>query len=280
MSTIELAREHPRRSGSLTGMGIVFDFGVASDRGANPARPVNEDRGLIGELPCSDDPTQSITIAAVADGMGGMDRGEIAAATAMVALASATPSLADISSEDALADWLVTRVVVANGSVANAVGGGRGGTTLTAVALLYDRLVLAHVGDSRAYLWRDGHLSQLTQDHSLSAMLVQSGQMSASEARSRRNALLRALGAKEQIDRDYVDDLAAAELNTGRSLRLVAGDRVVLTSDGVWDVVAAPELEWVTSRSMTAQEMADALVQEALHCGAPDNATAVVISTS
>ena len=205
---------------------------------------------------------------AVADGMGGHNAGEVASALAVTALRAA------LRSGIATSDQFREIVQGANTSIYTASlddSTQRGmGTTLTALAVVPDadgNVLVANVGDSRTYLWRDGRLERITTDHSYVQELVNEGVISADDARThpRRNIVTRALG----IDRFVVVDVV--------SMRLSVGDRLVLCSDGLVDEVADVEISQVLSAHTDTQEVAEALVMTANTNGGRDNTTVVVI---
>ena len=220
-------------------------------------RSGNEDSGYAGP-----------TMLVVADGMGGHAAGELASAAAVATFAtidaecdptSETEVLTDLSAGVARTTEEIRRVVGERPQFAGM------GTTLTALAWRDGLANLVHVGDSRAYLLRDGELSQMTHDHTYVQMLVDTDRITATEALThpRRNLLLRAIDGITDVE----PDLQAREAQVG--------DRYLLCSDGLCGVI--PE-------SLLAQLLAEgdptyavtALVDAALEAGAPDNVTVVV----
>lgn len=145
------------------------------------------------------------------------------------------------------------------------------GATVVALQFVGERMILAHVGDSRAYRLRSGELEQLTRDHSFVAEQVRRGIMTAQEAdRSRlQNVLLRALGAEPQVDVDVSEELA------------LDGDTILLCSDGLTreltDAQLATALNEALEENEGAQDIADRLVGLANRSGGGDNITAVVV---
>jgi serine/threonine protein phosphatase PrpC len=179
-------------------------------------------------------------------------------------------------------DVVVAAVAEANAAIfsaAHANADQRGmGTTLTAIALIRDidddqfgadaeQLVLVNVGDSRAYVHRDGVLRRASIDHSYVQELVATGHITEAEARThpRRNIVTRALGIEPQVRVDTW------------TLRLVLGDRYVLCSDGLVDEVDDTEIEEVLNRIEDPQEAAEELVALANVHGGRDNVTVVVV---
>ncbi len=201
---------------------------------------------------------------AVADGMGGHEAGEVASEIAIKTLAELAPANAD-------GDALARAVVAANLNVIKAPREGIGregmGTTLTAAILEGERLVIAQVGDSRAYLLHDGHLQQLTRDHSLMADMIEAGQLTEAEARvhPNRSVITRAIGSDPHMQPDIYE------------LNVATGDRILLCSDGICGMIEDQEIATVMGGSETAQVCADNLVAAALSAGGYDNATAIVI---
>ncbi|MEX2658555.1 MAG: Stp1/IreP family PP2C-type Ser/Thr phosphatase [Acidimicrobiales bacterium] len=232
-------------------------FGSASDTGM--VRTVNQDSSLVAE-----------PLFAVADGMGGHAAGEVASQVAVEALRlNAEPS----------AEGLVHAVRVANRAVwekAEADPSMRGmGTTLCAVVLVAgsdgaeggDSVVVANVGDSRVYLFHNGELEQITEDHSLVEDLVREGKLTHAEAKThpQRNVVTRVLGIEEDVEVDswHVDPYV--------------GDRLLLCSDGLFNEVDDGPIAGVLRRLEDPQEAAAELVRLANEGGGRDNVTVVVV---
>jgi PPM family protein phosphatase len=229
-------------------------YAAKSDVGM--VRRDNEDSGYAGR-----------TLLVVADGMGGHAAGELASSTAVA-------TLAELDSEDlpagdvltALDDAMVTSAErIAQFIQADPSRAGMG-TTLTAVLWRGGRIALIHVGDSRAYLLRAGELSQITHDHTYVQTLIDSGRITADEARThpKRNLLLRA-----------IDGTGVPEGET--SIREAqVGDRYLLCSDGLCGVVTDAAIEAVLAQVPDPTAAVTELVDLALAAGAPDNVTAVI----
>lgn len=201
---------------------------------------------------------------ALADGMGGHAAGEIASQFVVAALARLDE---DEPGQD-LTAALTRALVEGNKSIATHIGAHpeTEGMGCTATALLFDgrRLGLIHVGDSRAYLLRDGSLSQITKDDTFVQSLVDRGELSPDEAHShpRRSLILKALTG-EPVEPTVVT----------REARV--GDRYLICSDGLSDPVSTETIAETLSTG-TADGAADRLVQLALRSGGPDNITVVV----
>lgn len=200
---------------------------------------------------------------AVADGMGGHEAGEIASEITVNTLAELAPSHLD-------AEGLTAAVEAANYNVMKAPRQGIGrdgmGTTLTAAMLEGERLLIAQVGDSRAYLLHKGHLQQITRDHSLMADFIEAGQITPEEARvhPNRSVITRAIGSDIHMRPDIYE------------LNVDAGDRILLCSDGLSSMISNNAIESIMRRQSDAQHCADELVTAALENGGADNVTVVV----
>lgn len=201
---------------------------------------------------------------AVADGMGGHEAGEVASEITINTLNDLAPQSAD-------AEALARAVVAANLNVIKAPSQGVGregmGTTLTAAILEKERLIIAQVGDSRAYLLHNGSLQQLTRDHSLMADMIEAGQLTEAEARvhPNRSVITRAIGSDPHMQPDLYE------------LNVETGDRLLLCSDGICGMIEDHEIASIMRQAPSAQSCADQLVEAALAAGGFDNATAVVV---
>jgi protein phosphatase len=228
-------------------------FGGASDVGA--VRRQNED--AWSALPGSD-------LWLVADGMGGAAAGDVASQLAIEEVNRLVVAGTPLS--DAVAS--------AHDTIVSAPAAGRGsagmGTTLVALRLEGGRYELAWVGDSRIYRLRAGELAQLTRDHSLVQDLVESGEITAAEARvhPKRNIITRALGA-----------LSSPAPKVGRREGSVhAGDVFLLCTDGLNGELADDRIRFILVDSRDPQDAARRLVAAAVAAGGQDNVTAVVIA--
>jgi serine/threonine protein phosphatase PrpC len=213
----------------------------------------------------------SSRLLAVADGMGGHAHGEVASAVAIGAIAEADAGLdgADLSSVDLLGT-LRTAMDTAAARLTDAADSDPAlrGTGTTLVALLVDatRVGVAHVGDSRAYLLRDGELHQLTHDHTLVQSLVDEGRITADEAADhpRRSVLVRTLqeGGPAEPDLFSVDGQI--------------GDRFLICSDGVTGVLTDDEIQEILGGVPEPADAVDRIIELANDGGGPDNITCVV----
>jgi serine/threonine protein phosphatase PrpC len=209
-------------------------------------------------------------VAAVADGMGGHSAGEVASAIAIEELA-ALRDRGPWENETAATDDLKQAILRANRRIREMAASDRKlngmGTTLVALLEDGDLVHLANVGDSRGYLLRQGELSQVTVDHSLVQELVDDGRLSPEDAEHhpQRSVITRALG----IDREVEFDLF--------TYKLQLGDRLLLCSDGLSDVVEPTQIRNVLLRVRNPYEAARRLIEVANEQGGPDNITVIVV---
>ncbi|HEY3022082.1 MAG TPA: Stp1/IreP family PP2C-type Ser/Thr phosphatase [Actinomycetota bacterium] len=202
---------------------------------------------------------------AVADGMGGHRGGEVASQLAVETLEKRFKQGAgDLPDQVQEANRVVFERSVVDEKVAGM------GTTLTAALVEGDRVRLAHVGDSRAYLLRDGDLRLLTEDHTLVHRMVTEGEISKEEAQThpQRSVLTRALGVDNVVDVD--DD----------TVQVRPGDRLLLCTDGLTSMVSEQAIEEALRGVPDPQEAAQRLVHLANEGGGTDNTTVVVLDFS
>jgi serine/threonine protein phosphatase PrpC len=227
----------------------LIELASASDVGR--VRSDNQDRDLLAP-----------PLIAVADGMGGHLGGGTAAGMAVDALRGVG------STTDPTA--LLAALKEANRAIARAATGNPDltgmGTTATAALLEDGILYLVHVGDSRAYLIREGRIIQVTQDHSVVAEMVRRGTLAADAAESHpaRHVITRALGVDADIDIDAM------------RVDLEPGDVVLLCTDGLSGPVTDDEMLEVVEAALTLEDAAELLVQRANAAGGPDNVTVVL----
>jgi len=234
-------------------MALTLRYAARSDVGV--VRPGNEDSGFAGDW-----------LLAVADGMGGHAAGELASSMAVATFAEVADT--PMGQDEALSilgdaiDLTGERIATVISDEPQFQGMG---TTFTGLAWLRDRLALVHVGDSRAYRYRDGELEQLTKDHTYVQTLVDSGQITPEEAAThpRRNLIMRAIDGIHGVE----PDLSIRDLQSG--------DRFLICSDGLTGVVSDERIARVLS-SGDPTGVVTRLVELALEGGAPDNVTVVV----
>ncbi len=198
----------------------------------------------------------------VADGMGGHVGGEVASG-----LAVETIERLFTRGEGELAEQVreANRAVFQRAALDRSVAGM--GTTLTAALLEGQRVHIAHVGDSRAYLLRDGELARLTDDHTLVHQMVLDGELTEAEAEvhPHRNILTRVLGVDPDIE---VDE---------RWLEVRSGDRLIVCSDGLTGMVTGARIAEILRTELDPQRAVEHLISEANAAGGVDNITVVVI---
>ncbi len=235
------------------GAGLVLNYSAISDVGR--VRKDNQDSGYAGPW-----------LLAVCDGVGGAARGDVASSTAIKALRELDDPPAD---HDDLLDRVGAGLHAAHVAIGRLVDADSSlnGTSTTATVALFDgtRLGIGHVGDSRAYLWRDGELSQLTTDHTFVQTLVDEGRISAAEAETHphRHVILRALDGNHDLEPDLF------------VLEVVPGDRVLLCSDGASGSLRPAKLADVLAGG-SPDYAAVELVRASLEAGSTDNVTCVV----
>ncbi|MCL6457309.1 MAG: Stp1/IreP family PP2C-type Ser/Thr phosphatase [Gorillibacterium sp.] len=231
-------------------------------------RIVNEDRSLV--VP----DLQGFTLGIVADGMGGHQAGDTASQLAVELIHKRMLYLEEDMSDADSEQLVIEAVSDANRRIyemANSHEQFNGmGTTVVVVLARQTDILVAHIGDSRAYLCRDGELEQLTDDHSLVNELVKSGQLSKEEAEKhpRRNVLTRALGT---------DATAQTEI---KRYAWKSGDTVLICSDGLCGLVSESRLQSLMHVDEDLEKVADELVHSALAAGGDDNVTVVLIENA
>jgi protein phosphatase len=201
----------------------------------------------------------------IADGMGGHAAGEVASEIAIRIFEEAAITTAD-------PDALKRAVLDSNRAIIDGAREGLGkhgmGTTLTAAVIENDQLLLAQVGDSRAYLLEGQRLHQITRDHSLVAELLSRGQITQEEARvhPNRSVITRALGSDPHVQPDLYE------------MRVHEGDRLMLCSDGMSGMLSATTIQQLLTENPDPQQAADALVDAANAAGGHDNITVIVVN--
>ncbi|MDQ1027781.1 serine/threonine protein phosphatase PrpC [Streptomyces umbrinus] len=245
-------RMYPEPTGEVR-MSLSLRFAAGSHKGM--IREGNEDSGYAGPR-----------LLAIADGMGGQAAGEVASSEVISTIVALDD---DVPGSDILTS-LGTAVQRANDQLRMMVEEDPQlegmGTTLTALLWTGQRLGLVHVGDSRAYLLRDGVLTQITQDHTWVQRLVDEGRITEEEATThpQRSLLMRALGSGDHVE----PDLSIREVR--------AGDRYLICSDGLSGVVSHQTMEDTLASYQGPQETVQQLIELALRGGGPDNITVIV----
>jgi serine/threonine protein phosphatase PrpC len=210
------------------------------------------------------------TVFAVADGLGGHQGGEVASAAAVEPLAALDGR--EFADPAEAAEALAGAIAEANSAILDQASGDPGlwgmGTTVTAAALAGDHLQLAHVGDSRAYLLRDGSFDQVTTDHTVVGELVRRGRLTPAQAavHPERSILTRAVGLDPRIPVDAPDPID-----------LHQGDQILLCSDGLTEAVPEPQIAELLTTNPDGDAACRALIDTANNAGGPDNITLIII---
>lgn len=203
---------------------------------------------------------------AVADGMGGYAHGGMASSLAIQAVSEAYYGHPNRPVQRSLQTGLEKANFVVF-QTAQQLGVGRMGTTLTAAGIRGRQMYLAHVGDSRAYLVRDGRITCLTRDHTTVGDLVRMKVLTPDKVRThaQRSVLSKALGLTMFVQPDF------------SNLEVKEGDRLVLCTDGAWATVEDEDLEKMIRQARGAAELSKQVVERALEQGSDDNVSAVSI---
>ncbi len=235
-------------------MSLAFHFAARSDVGM--VRTNNEDSGYAGPH-----------LLAMADGMGGHAGGEVASSTVVGALVSLDgEALSAAEAPERLLEAIHSGNAELGRRIAEEPLLGGMGTTLIALLRAHDKIALAHIGDSRAFLVREGRVTQVTKDHSFVQSLVDEGRITAEEAMThpQRSLVTRVLTGSQDDEPDIVVRQAQH------------GDRYVIASDGLTDYVARDTIDEVILTTTSPAACAERLVELAMRSGAPDNVTIVV----
>ncbi len=250
-------------------MRLGNNVGHGSDVGR--VRPLNEDYHRIWQFPLGDG---TLTLLAVADGMGGAAAGEVASKLAMEVLDESFSRYVEEARRGKPVvgvDTLTEKAIrLANRRVYAAAiqhQGRRGmGSTLTCVAIHRRKAYLGHVGDSRAYLVRGDKIYQLTKDHSWVEEQLEKGLLTEQEAENHewRNLVTRVLGTRPQVAPDMVE------------IDVEAGDVFVISTDGLHGLVKPEEILSELERTPNRQSSVEYLIALANERGGPDNITLVI----
>lgn len=256
--------------------GVRHIVGYNSDKGLQ--RELDEDAMLVLTLtPMFESQSQpALGLYAVADGMGGHEGGEIASRVAVEQLAETMTKrllLPELAGEPVLPEspaMLLTEAIQSINSTIFRVQQNTGsdmGTTLTAALVRDDSALIANVGDSRTYLWRDGELSQITEDHSLVAQLVEAGAIEAHEiyTHPEKSAIYRSLGHMPETEVDIFTQ------------QLQPSDRLLLCCDGVWEMLRDEGIEEVLLLEPDPQRACDEIVRRSNLAGGEDNISVIIV---
>ena len=263
-----LRRSRPRREYEVAGASII---------GLNPERSTNEDAYgyLLGQM-MDEEGLRNWGIFCLADGMGGMDAGEVASRAAVqeVLTRAADSMKTGIGTKEEHRTWPAEWIQAANTAVCGAMTrrGVQGGTTIVVVVAIDDAVTIGHVGDSRVYRVRRCTPDLLTRDHSLAMTHVDQGDITEEEARAHpdRNRLTRSVGGQSPLPSYHID--------TQDRLPLDPDDVLILCTDGVWELLKDDELaQEVAHPGESLPRLAQALLDRVLERGAPDNATVLLV---
>jgi serine/threonine protein phosphatase PrpC len=237
---------------------MVFEGSSVAISHTGKVRSNNQDSGYSGS-----------NLFVVADGMGGHAGGDVASSLAVHRLRELDhPFATTAEAEKALQEAITSTATLLIDTVADRPELAGMGTTVSALDMVDDYAVMAHIGDSRIYLYRDDALTQITTDHTFVQRLVDSGRITPEEARyhPRRSVLMRVLG---DMDPDPEVDTFIMPTQPG--------DRWLLCSDGLSGVVDDAHTGKVLSHHLPPGRTADLLLKQALDAGAPDNVTVVIV---
>ena len=233
-----------------------------------PVRPNNEDAVRYGVSP-----ELGILWVAMADGMGGHNAGEVASEMLVDQMQAALHVLSS-SPEQGWGDWLVRQLGEANAAIFSdgETHSERAGMGTTGVVMIVERrrMTVAWVGDSRAYVFRDYQLCQLTQDHSMLQYLLDKGAISKKQAASSdsKHLLSRAVGIKAKVEVDQF------------SQSVQRGDVLMLSTDGLHDRLSEKEIAGYLEKFGAGEQIAGDLINQAIAQGSRDNLTVALIRIS
>lgn len=262
----------PVQPDQISPLGPGLHIGKLSDVGRERAQ--NEDTFLAFDALLEHDyGREPFGLFIVADGMGGHKQGEVASALATRIVASHI--LKDVylpyltqdkepSANPPINEALVTALQNANTAVQQEAPDG--GTTLTTALVMGSNAYIAHVGDTRAYLFQQNEIKQITKDHSLAQRLEDMGQAASTETAHIKNVLYKAIGQNSTVEADtYIQHLPA-------------GSSLLLCSDGLWGLIPNDTLKEIIDTSATPQEACERMVAMANDRGGLDNITAIIVT--
>lgn len=233
---------------------------ISSATSTGKIRALNEDSFFVS------DTSDGTVLAVVADGMGGHNAGEVASAE-MVNMLKNSVFSAGTDTKIVLLDAIeCANNAIYKMSVRSPQLHGMG-TTVTACVITDGKVTAAQVGDSRLYLIRDGEITQITKDHSLVEMLIESGSITKEDAKHhpQKNVITRAIGTDSTVQADIYE------------FNATPGDTVLLCSDGLVNMVEDEKILSLITETEDFETLAGNLVNEAENAGGVDNITAVLI---
>lgn len=275
---IELEKTIPYTMKHLHGKRLSLAVGTRSDPGIKRKYKPNEDSVFAAQVAASENTLPAeFGLFVIADGMGGHANGQDASRQAIQTIIDfMLPKIAKGNElpSDALSQLLSEAVQHANQAVHqhNMELRADMGTTVTATLVVDTTAYVANVGDSRTYLYRASEgLQKITHDHSVVASLVEAGIIKPDDiyTHPKRNQIYRSLGEKPSVEVDSF------------TVQLRAGDKLLLCSDGLWDMVRDPKIETLLKNQTTdPAKTVDALIQAALDGGGEDNVSVIVVSVT
>ena len=270
----EIEREH-----SLFPYGPYVTITGASHVGLTRAGETNEDSfGSLALNLAHDSHRQPLAVAIVADGLGGHASGQDASRLAVrmfverltraLALPMVAPLGTSLPPDEVVEDAIREAATGANAAVyqANVKGAGDMGSTLVGLVVVGEKAWIVNVGDSRAYVMDGDALRRITSDHSLVEQLILGGMITPEEryTHPHRNRIFRSLGGEEQVELDIFTQ------------RLRPGMRLLLCSDGLWEMAHDPEIEQILRETESPYAACAALIKAANERGGEDNITVVI----
>lgn len=236
-------------------------FAIKSDVGQR--RKVNEDAAGYFES------KNHIPLMMVCDGIGGHNAGEIASAMALMSIGQAWEKT-EFNDVEEVYQWLIQKITEANEAIFNRSAQYEDlygmGTTLVAAIVIGNQLMIANVGDSRAYVLRNFQLKQLTEDQSLVNALLKSGEITPKEAENHpnKNIVTQSLGVTSSVEIDFVRMTVKDE------------DTLLLCSDGLSDMLSLEEIRNVMNHYSDVNQQVEKAIEEANEAGGRDNITVAI----
>ncbi len=273
ISLIQLSKVLAETEKTFRNCKVQWDVASRSTIGLSMHRLHNEDNYGVQQYSSS---YKDGILAVLADGMGGLAQGELASKLAVQAVIE-TPINCSIDN-DKCNEWLISVVKKVNKYVTENVN--KGGTTLRIAWANFRHLRIAHVGDSRIYLIHKEILCQLSEDHSLVAMLLADGAITYKESQKhpQRNVLTKCIGLKETLKSGYIQTLQS--FGSSSSIFVEQNDIVLLCSDGVWGLGPQNELAEIFTKNRSLKTAVNNTINLVLSRGARDNATIVAMRCS
>ena len=236
-------------------------FAIKSDVGQR--RKVNEDAAGYFES------KNNIPLMMVCDGIGGHNAGEIASAMALMSIGQAWEKT-EFNDVEEVYQWLIQKITEANEAIFNRSAQYEDlygmGTTVVVASIIGNQLMIANVGDSRAYVLRNFQLKQLTEDQSLVNALLKSGEITPEEAENHpnKNIVTQSLGVTSSVEIDFV------------RMTIKNEDTLILCSDGLSDMLSLEEIRNVMNHYSDVEQQVEKAVQEANEAGGRDNITVAI----